>query len=156
LETLVIKNNFYVVEDAGRFYYYPVKVKLTTLNHPTIIRFAKGPPKLLSGVVMVGKKVYEITADDILRGVIRKSREVRFKKDKVSNARTVPTEQSSSPPRDTSDNEQDSVECNTDNIIRVEEQQAADDAWNRQVEALLGIASEKEGGEWEVEGTSQP
>lgn len=142
--TLDIKDNYYLVKTGLLYNYYPIKVKPYGADD-AIIRFEKSPPVLMEGIVIVGKKPYHVTPQDLMRQIIRKSREVAVpKRDKVNGkSRAAST----------------STVCETlqhsdqQSVVRKTEMEVlkdADAAWAEQIGALFDIISEKEGIEYEV------
>lgn len=83
--TFSVKNNQYVVTDGTTFSYYLMKVEDEETTSP-IFRFNKTPPVLLEGIAIIRRKLYAVTIDDLMRGVIRKSREIKL--EGKENART--------------------------------------------------------------------
>lgn len=152
LSTLELKTGYFVVPANGVYNYFPVKVQEDTLEKP-IMRFEKAPPVLIDGILMLKRKMYEVSAEDILRGIIHKSREI--KTERVSHgSRTTSTNPN---PATTIDPVSAAAET-----IRHQGQQGSvpnsvleitedvDSAWQEQVGTLLDLVSSKEGGEWEV------
>lgn len=84
--TLDPKNNKYVVKTGLIYNYFDIKVA-PAAETDGIIRFEKTPPVLVEGIAVVGKKFYKVTPQDLLRGVIRKSRELVIpKREKVNES----------------------------------------------------------------------
>jgi len=145
LPTLDIKNNYYVVKVGLLYNYYSIKIKPFT-EEEGIIRFEKAPPVIMEGVAIVNRKLYHVTPQDLLRGVIRKYRElaVPAKREKV-NGKSESTRTSTV--RETL---QHPVKSGTGSETELEIVQAADNAWSEQIGALLDIIAEKEGVEFEI------
>lgn len=88
--------NYFIVRQNRRYHYFPVKVEKHPPNAPTpILRFEKAPPVLMEGWVVTQKRVYLVTVQDLLRGIIRTANEYRFEKEKSSD--TTETTNSTSP-----------------------------------------------------------
>ena len=167
--TLELKNNYYVVPNADSFSYFPIKIVESTMDQP-IMRFEKHPPVLIDGIVIVKKKLYEVTAQDIFRGVIRKSREINTdKRDTDGSARTNTTP-TSDDNLNTEKREGCTVEttkaskptvlhpkqCRAERSAGMEIDENANKAWTDQIDTLLDFISSKEGEEWEVTDIAQP
>lgn len=147
---LTVKDNYYVVKTGQLYNYYPIKVKTFT-EADSIIRFEKSPPVLMEGIAIVGKKPYRVTPQDLLRQIIRKSREVAVpKRDKVNgksgNAGTGSSTQIEAV--------QHSDKPGVSGEAEVEERQVADAAWDDQIGALFDFIAAKEG-EFEITDPSQ-
>lgn len=163
LTTLEVKNNYYVVPANGLFHYFPIKIDEET-EDKSIMRFEKTPPILIDGIVIYQKKLYEITAKDILRCRIFKSREITTKREthgsagSQSGSTTDPTESPTTNPINTAGTEavRYKIEQSPLRGIELEISEAADLVWEEQIESLLGIVSSKEGGEWEITDAAQP
>ena len=152
---LEYKNSYYAVPLRGLWHYFPIKVDPDTADKP-VTRFLKTPPLLIDGIVMFGKKMYGLTADDILRNRILKVRELnsggenngtksRKSKRGATSTSVVVSNVDSSPalPRDT---RLDSV----NGVVDLEEFEAINRTSSDQIETLLHHLSQEEGGEWEV------
>jgi hypothetical protein len=144
--TLVIKDNYYLVRIRGVYNYYPIKVQAFT-PEDNIIRFEKAPPVLMEGIAIVGKKPYKVTPEDLMRQIIRKSREVAVPKreTKVNGKSESPGIEAVPTPVQRKD------ERGTSGEAPMEVEQAADNAWSEQIGALLDLISEKEGIEVEIQ-----
>jgi len=162
--TLDIKSNFFVVPNAGLFNYFPVKIDADTADKPIMV-FEKGPPILVDGIVIHNKKLYEVTSQDILRGIVRKSREIKVERDTRGSAK--PTRPASTPVDTSStDSAKNSIADVANKAIRdkqhsrvietaeLELAEAANAAWEDQVGTLLDFISSQEGEEWEIEGSA--
>jgi hypothetical protein len=147
---LTVKDNYYVVKTGQLYNYYPIKVKTFT-ETDSIIRFEKSPPVLMEGIAIVGKKPYRVTPQDLLRQIIRKSREVAVpKRDKVNGkSGNVGTVEPASIKAIQHSN-QSGVSAKTE----VEEHAVADAAWDDQIGALFDFIAAKEG-EFEITDSSQ-
>jgi hypothetical protein len=154
-----LKNNYYVVSNGEVFNYYPIKV-VERADGP-IISFEKTPPVILEGLAIVGKKVYKVTVDDLLRRIIRKSREVNLEVENGSNANqsepATPVAEVIESPVAGNKTVQRTDERGLSREAEVEIGKAADAAWTNQIRALLVALSEEEGSEeeWEITNTSQ-
>jgi hypothetical protein len=77
--------NYFIVRQNRRYHYFPVKVEKHPPNAPMpILKFEKAPPVLMEGWVVTQKRVYLVTVEDLLRGIVRTSNEYRFDKEKSS------------------------------------------------------------------------
>jgi hypothetical protein len=106
-DTFEPMGNYFIVRQNRRYHYFPVKVEKHPPNAPTpILRFEKAPPVLMEGWVVTQRRVYLVTVQDLLRGIIRTSNEYRFEKEKSSDTAdtsspTPGTDQSSTTSRPT-------------------------------------------------------
>lgn len=143
--TLDIKNNYYLVKTGLLYNYYPIKVKPFT-EDDNIIWFEKTPPVLMEGIVIVGKKPYHVTTQDLMRGVIRKSRAVAVaKREKVDGkSESVTSIKSLRQTLQHPDEQRVSREAS------VEILEDANAAWEEQIGALLDSFAAKEGDEYEI------
>lgn len=79
--------NYFIVRQGRRFHYFPVKVEKHPPNAPgAILRFEKTPPVLMEGYVVTQRRVYLVTVQDLLRGIIRTSNEYRLDKEKSGDS----------------------------------------------------------------------
>lgn len=87
--------NYYIVRQNRRWHYFPVKVEKHPPNAPTpILKFEKAPPVLMEGFVVTQRRIYLVSVQDLLRGIVRTSNEYRIDKEKSSDAvspQPVPT-----------------------------------------------------------------
>jgi hypothetical protein len=142
---LTVKDNYYVVKTGLLYNYYPIKVKTFT-ETDSIIRFEKSPPVLVEGIAIVGKKPYRVTPQDLMRQIIRKSREVAVpKRDKV-NGKSGKAESNNVVVPETI---QHSDKSAASREAEMEECQVADAAWEEQIGALFDFIAAKEG-EFEI------
>lgn len=142
---LAVKDNYYVVKTGSLYNYYPIKVKAFT-ETDNIIRFEKSPPVLMEGIAIVGKKPYRVTPQDLMRQVIRKSREVAVpKRDKVNGKSGKAGSEDIVVAETIQHSDQSAVSAE----VEMEECQAADVAWEEQIGALFDLISSKEG-EFEI------
>lgn len=154
MRTFEIKSSYYVVTDGTIFNYYNIATHPDEDSSP-LIRFKKSPPILLEGVAIVNKKVYHVSTDDLLRRVIRKSKEI------IQEATNAGTNRSSSSKSKSSG---DSIASITSNPVQLTDQpgivaetemeiaKASDLTWENQIGALLHHLSAEEGYgvEWET------
>jgi hypothetical protein len=158
LPSLEPKTNVYVVPEGGLYHYYSIRIKEDTIGKP-IMRFEKAPPILMDGIVILNRtSMYQVSHEDILRGIVRASNKIIIERDSNGSAtsesnpcETDATSSSNVPHAPV----QYQVERGTVGASDVEIDQAADDAWEEQVESLLCHVSAKEGGEWEVSDVAQ-
>lgn len=159
LPTLELKNGYFVVPSHGCFNYFPIKIEESTVDSP-VMRFEKAPPVLMDGVVIFGKKLYEVTSEDVMRGVIKKYREIISKRDNYGSATTTGGDRSSSEDVSSTTNQPATIQHKdkhrTVGASGLEISEVADAAWKEQIDSLLCFVSSKEGGEWEVAGVAQP
>lgn len=171
LPDLELKNNHYVIPSGGLFNYFVIKVDESTQDLP-IMKFERCPPLVIDGVVIFRRKMYEVTVGDLLRGIIRKSREIKIEDDTDGSATTSSNPNPDSKPVDAGDSGTPSAETIPAFIgkatlpgeyksgvvlpLEVEIAEALDAAWENQVDTLLDFVSSKEGGEWEITSVAQP
>jgi hypothetical protein len=166
--TLELRNRYFAVTDGNVFSYYPITWDLD--DDRPILRFTKTPPVLLEGYAIVNKKIYLVSSDDILRRVIRKSKEVT-----LESINGTATEPSTEPNFDSIESrlftdpttatlvnaviQSGDIERTVIGPVKVEVGTAADLAWSEQVRALLHTSVEEEefelGETWEIENTAQ-
>lgn len=156
-ETFKVKNNYYVVTDGNVFNYYPIKVEVTPEDKP-FFRLEKSAPVLLEGVAIIDKKVYAVPLSDLMRRLVRKSREINLEvvNGSFNTSSDATAADSTLPPSpDVAGTKaiQPIVKRRSNREIEVEIGEAADIAWQDQVRALLSVVSEEEGfggEEWEI------
>lgn len=142
---LAVKDNYYVVKTGLLYNYYPIKVKTFT-ESDSIIRFEKSPPVLIEGIAIVGKKPYRVTPQDLMRQIIRKSREVAVPKREKVNGKSGKVESDSIVvPQTVQHSDQSAVSTKAE----MDECQVADAAWEEQIGALFDFIAAKEG-EFEI------
>lgn len=178
-DTLEVRKNYYVLEEDGKYHYFPIKIADIETERP-IFRITKFPPVLVDGVVFIKRSAYKVTKDDILRGVVRKSRVIHQAKRAKSNgsSRNISSTgdtsgDSTSVPTDTHDTYSELLEqtrgtdlpANQDERaleerLEMEENAAADAALSHEIESLLDYLCEKENeaaAEWaEEDGSPTP
>lgn len=164
--TLEIRKNYYVIPDGEKYHYFAIKIEENSVSQP-IMRFDKAPPVLIEGIAIIGRKLYRVPIKDLMRGIIRKSREIN-QANRVSangssrtasstdNESSAESGTKSSPSGDSADHLlQCQDQSGTSESSTVEISEAADLAWTEQIESLLSFISEKEGVEWEVADPAQ-
>ena len=157
METFEIKNNYYAVTDGEVWNYYPVSVEPFS-DDAKIIRFTKSPPVLLEGIVILQKRVFNVTIEDLSRRVIRTSREIIQEK---THARTATTNTITNLSTDTI-SPAPIIDLGASNQpglsqeAQLEINKTINAAWDEQIGALLHHIAEKEGSdlEWEIEDNS--
>lgn len=140
--SFVFRNHYYVITDGIHFVYYPLRVEADASS--PILRILKSPPVLLEGMAMVGNKVYLVPHADLVRRIIRKSREIQ-KEVNHASITTVP-DILTSPGEDSLSS---LVKSGVVDAFEMEVSQAADAAWQDQIGSLLDPFSEEEE-EWEA------
>jgi hypothetical protein len=159
-ETMTRKNNYFIVKQGDLYNYFRVTL-LPYKDGDLIMRFDKHPPVLREGIVVIEKKCYKVTLPDLMRGVIRKSRELEKVQNGIKSITTTAECTKSSvssvvlissgkptihnPDQQTTSSEVENEVC-----------QQADLCWNEQVESLLHSIHKEEGGIWEVSDAVQP
>lgn len=165
--TLELKKNYYVVHDGSQFHYFPIKVKES--GDAPIIRFEKSPPVLMEGVVIIERgtgrdrnvKVYKVPVNDLLRGVIRKSREIKPTNRVNANGSEGNSGSAAGSKSDSGTEEgtasgeiqravQSANQSGALEAAEMEISKAADIAWEDQIDTLLHHLSSKEGAQWEI------
>ena len=147
-DRFVLRNNYYVVTNGTIFNSYPLKV-FSSNDTDLIIRMERNPPTLLEGYAIVGRKVYQVSYQDLLRKIIRKSKEVKpeISDEPNTNTRTSPLATIVSSDRDGTLS--DLFEPGALAAAELEISKAADLAWEEQVGSLFNPSFEEE--EWEIE-----
>jgi hypothetical protein len=166
--TLEIKKNYYVIPDGEKFHYFPIKIKDEKTTRP-IFRFEKSPPVIMEGIAIIDSKLYHVPVQDLLRGIIRKSKEIqpanRVSENGSSNTTIISHSGTTSPTAKSTfgvvgdlngANLQYSNESATVDPTTLEINSAANLAWTDQIDSLLSFISEKEGCEWEIACVAQP
>lgn len=162
--TLEIRKNYYVITEQGQYHYFPIKVMDDKSERPIFV-LEKAPPVLIEGIAIIGSRLFRVRIQDLMRGVIRKSREIK-PANRVqtngsdgtasnTNSSNATGSQGSGADAGRGSNEsgvQRSVERSTPTAVEVEVGEAADLAWTEQIDSLLHHLSEKEGVEWEIAG----
>lgn len=158
---------YYVISEEGQYHYFDIKLEEGSLTQP-VMRFDKSPPVLIEGIAVIGRKFYRVPIKDLMRGIIRKSRELNLANRVTGNGSTRNSSNTADPTGlsdkgegpDLSRNSADNPVQNTDQqrageTSWVEDIQDANVAWDGQVESLLSFISAKEGSGWEVESPAQ-
>lgn len=162
------RSDYYIVKDGLLYNYYSIKIVPFEVDQK-ILRFEKYPPIIAEGVVMIKKKLYRVTPEDLLRGLVRTSREiVKVKRDKEKDVENVGNNRSNHPDVDISTANTD-ASVSASPVVRdavqhqqqqsafglaiLEESELVDSSWQEQIGALQDFVSEKEGGEWEISNT---
>lgn len=146
LDNFEVKSNFYVVEQDGKFHYFPFKA-LVDDTDAKFLTMDKRPPVLLSGKAIVSRVVYEVSIKELMRGLINKQAIISGRpnakriKPKSNGVLTIPSEL------------RDSDEPGLSDDALLEVNKAADAAWEEQAGSLLQTLYSKEGCEWEVTDT---
>lgn len=151
LDSFEVKSNFYVVEQDGKFHYFPFKA-LADDPDAKFLTMDRRPPVLLSGKAIVSRVVYEVSIKELMRGIINKqsiisgrpNANAKRSKPKSNGVLTVASELRYS----------DKQGLSGDDLLEVNK--AADAAWEEQASSLLQTLYSKEGCEWEVTNTPQP
>lgn len=159
-EIMTRKNNYYIVKQGDLYNYFRITLQ-PYLAGDLIMRFNKHPPVIREGIVVIEKKCYRVTIPDLMRGVIRKSRElVKVQNGTKSIATTIehakPVVPSIVPISSGEPTVHDSNEQAVSGEVENEICQQADLCWNEQVESLLHSIHQEEGGEWEISDLVQP
>jgi len=155
--TFRLKPSTYVVTNGQIFSYYAIKIEDETTEAP-IFRFKQSPPVIRDGVVAIKKKLYFVTTKDLVRGIVRKSREIGLE-ELTGNDRTAITEQSnrvsSSENGDSSGTALPSEDqSGASEFATLEINEANDSLEPEQVRALHDLVLKEEGkawGEWAEE-----
>jgi len=152
-----MKNNYFVVTDGNSYNYYTIKVK-PIVEGSTLIHFDRSPPVIMEGIAIVDKKMYKVPIQDLLRRIIRTSREIKIevKDESTSSGNTDATVASITSTTKTKSTPvsskllSDSVQSGIEQTITVEEHSAADSTWEEQIGSLLDFISKEEGEDWEI------
>lgn len=158
-ETLSLKNNFYVVKDGENYNYHKISIKDVDTERP-IFRFDKHPPVVQDGIVIIKKKLYRVTMEDILHGVVRKSRELKVEvikngiaKQRASIEKSIDTNDGVSTSSGKAVQHSDEFGLSEDDEVEISKQ--ANLYWEEQVGTLLGTLHKEEGGTWEIPDITQ-
>jgi hypothetical protein len=168
--TLEVRKNYYVVFDGNLFHYYPIKVTGFEEDKP-LLRFEKTPPVLMEGIALIGpiggkSKPYFVTVEDLKRGLIRKSRELKqanpseVQENEANNSGSPETISNQNSPTGSSSSSSSAVQRarfqpSGSPMLGMEEDSRVDAAWSEQIGSLLSFISEKEGEDYEIESASQ-
>lgn len=150
-DTLVIRNNYFVVTNGVVFNSYPIKVFPSEESSP-LIRLDKNPPVLLEGYAIIGRKLYLVPMQDLLRKVIRKSREIK-KETTNEPGNTEPKSLSTIARAFKSSIVPSDDEQRTNDAADLEISKAADATWEDQIGTLHDNPFEEEE-DWEVQDDS--
>jgi hypothetical protein len=149
-EEFVPRNNYYVVTDGKNFYSYSIKAKDLVPDAP-IIRLERNPPVLMEGYAIIGRRVYLVSRQDLLRKVVRKSKEI-VKESTTNDATNTNSTVAAALANSTVS---DSDEPGLGEAAQLEITKNADAAWKEQVGTLLGIKAAKEAIEQFSQGPSR-
>lgn len=156
LPTFELRNRFYVVTDGETFNYYAITIHTDNPDSP-LLRIDKSPPVILEGFAVLNKKIYRVSAQDLLRKIIRKSQEVTIEvingKPSITSA-TSSTNAANGVDDLPSKTVQHSNESGTFPEAGLEVSKTIDASWLEQVRSLLDLEDTEEGfftQEWEIE-----
>jgi hypothetical protein len=149
-EEFTPRNNYYVVTDGRSFYSYSIKAKELNPDAP-IIRLEKNPPVLMEGYAIIGRRVYLVSRQDLLRKVVRKSKEIV--KESTTNDTTNINSTVAAAIASAAVSNPD--EPGLSEAAQLEIAKNADAAWKEQVGTLLGIKAAKEAIEQFSQGPSR-
>jgi hypothetical protein len=138
-EEFVPRNNYYIVTDGTRFYSYSIKAKELNPEVP-IIRLERSPPVLMEGYAVLGRRVYLVSRQDLLRKVVRKSKEI-VKESTTNDATNINSTVAAAIARSAVSNPD---EPGLSEAAQLEITKNADAAWKEQVGTLLSVATKKE------------
>lgn len=151
--TFLLKTNTYAIETNGVFQYYSIKV----IDDPAkdVLSFSVRPPVHIAGLVTIKRVTYKVSVRDLLRGVIRKS----------SVLKSTVNERASKPIRRKPSSKNSIVSPSSCTNSGVDEQRPLPDVvlevcedanatWSEQTTALLETLHTKEGGDWEITGST--
>jgi len=125
-----IRGDTFVVQVGLLYNHYTIRPDDRYTNKP-IFTLKKRPPVLREGIAIINRKFYHVPLQDILRGVVRKSREIK----QVANEQSI-----TSTPDVSVSNKQGAGDPPTE-----EERSNADLAWEEQVGTLFQILHSQEG-----------
>lgn len=123
----------YVVQNGLLFDYYPIKTKPLILDK--VYSIEQSPPVILDGFVCIGKELYRVSADDIMKRKVYGNKRYSA----ADTTTDTSTKSVSNRPKQKSD---DSIGFEID--------QNADLAWQNQIDSLLQNITSKTGESWEV------
>jgi hypothetical protein len=148
----VMRNNYYVVSDGKVFNSYSIKV-IPDKAEDNLIRIERNPPVLLEGFAIVGRKIYMVSMQDLLRKIIRKSKEIKKEasngtSNNSTNAPANPTSTTAAISSFLNSNPADAlsgvIESGTVDASELEISKAANAAWEEQVGSLFDPSFEVE------------
>lgn len=146
------KNNYYAVTDGEKYSYHIIKIEDEDTTKQ-FFRLKKNPPFIQEGFACIGGRIYYVPIADLLRRVIRKSREI-----KLEDINGNLTSNSNAVTKTSSTTIQDSNESRAVILTELEINKAANVAWVNEIDALLSASdTETEEGwfnEWEISNDS--
>lgn len=77
------KAQYYIVPNGDKFYYFKIG-EVTRKGEHLFQIDGKKPPILREGLVVINKEVYHVSAEDLIRNVIRKSRKLALKRGPIT------------------------------------------------------------------------
>ena len=135
----------FVVQNGLLFDYYPVKVGPHSLS--IFLSIEVSPPVLTDGFICYQRKIYKVSANDLLRRRIN-----------VKNEQSVETTDTKREKAKSTNSRTDSVPDNrtqrADEFVEHEKSEDINLAFKNQIDSLLHAYSSKEGEEWEITGNS--
>lgn len=142
-------NNTYVVRNNLLYEYYPISV-LPYKDTDSFLKLEISPGVISSGVAIVDDKVYDVSLEDLYR------RRINVKKQRLStpDVNVGGTDESNGTSKG-----HGKVKSNTDqqglsDLFGDEVSEAADVAWEDQVDSLLQVFHSQEGEEFEITSTT--
>lgn len=136
------RKNYFGVTDGVEYKYHAISIEDPETEKP-IFRFRKSPPTLHEGFVTIEKKIYYVTTEDLLRRIIRKSREISL--EEINGTNTT----SSTPVVQTIGTIiQHQQQPAIDNATELEIDQVVNATWNEEIRTLLGHSTSQAEEEW--------
>jgi len=142
-------NNTSVVRNNLLYEYYPIECE-PFKEGDKFIKLKLSPGKISDGIIIVGKELYDVSVRDLYRRRINVAKrhaasvdvnvDEPAKRRNPRNTRSIP----------------DTVESRPSELFGSEVSEAADLAWEDQVQTLLYTLHSEEGQELEVSSTSRP
>lgn len=146
---LDVINNTYVVQNGLLFEYYPISC-VPHADSDKFIKLQISPGVMVPGIAIVGKKLYDMSLEDLFRRRIN----VAKRHGRTDDANVV----KSSPAKKTEDSTKLSTDSNESTLGKLfggEIDKVADLAWQNEIDTLLQTFYEEEGEEFEVTSSSQ-
>lgn len=148
---LELINNTYVVRNNLLFEYYPISVKPYT-EKDTFIRLEISPGTMSEGIAVIDDNFYDVSLQDLLRRRINVHKR-RIQDDLFDSANTVTRNRRKH--KEKAESSSDSNQQGFSGLFGDEIGEAADVAWEDQVQSLLQTFYTEEGEEFEITGTTQ-
>jgi hypothetical protein len=147
---LDVINNTYVVKKDLLYEYYPIEC-VPFSEGDKFIKLIKSPVVIAEGIAIVNRQLYAVSVGDLFRRKINvaKRQSTSTTDDNVGERVTTKKSKSSTKPK------ANSKQPKLSPLFGIEVSEAADLAWDDQVQTLLQTIHTEEGEELEIESPSQ-